>query len=181
MQNWSVWKTVVLSVLLLTLAACAGSAQVAEDDRAALARTLAGVFVDGGSYARILDEGAELAESYSVDAIEFELGRTVSDDERARVRQILHDVLAEFLTQTRMEQILTDVCERNFTAAQLDATINYFRSPAGVRFLEIEATLAREIDEQVMALLGADEDAFVGRVDQALAVEFPGLDDEAVP
>jgi hypothetical protein len=181
MQNWAARKTAVLSMLVLILAACSGADQVTEDDRAGLARTLAGVFVDGGSYDRILDEGAELAESYSVDAMQLELGRTLSDDERAAVRQILHDVLGEFLPQTRMEQILTNVCERNFTAAQLGATIDYFRSPAGVRFLEIQATLAAEIDEQVMAVLGADEDAFADRVDAALAAEFPGLDDRATP
>jgi len=166
---------IALPALLILIASCTGPARVSEDQRPELAGTLAQVFVDAGSHEQMLDEGADLALDYSIDALKLELGRELTEDEAARVRQILHDVLGEFVTEAGLGQLLTEVCEESFTAAELQAYIEFFRSPAGARFLEIQPEVSAEIDERVLVALRSSSDAFADRVDEELANEFPAL------
>jgi hypothetical protein len=175
MRDLSKSSLIAILFLLLAVAACSGRPAVSEDDRAELAGRLAEIFIEAGSYDRMLDDGADFALPYTVDTLELELGREIEVVEADRVRRILRDTLAELVTQAQYAGILTDVAQENLTARELDSAIGFFRSAEGARFLELLPELSDSTDDRVLALVRGETESFATLVDTRLAELFPEL------
>ena len=149
----------------------AGASASAEE----AAQKVADLAVELGAYERALDNGSELAWESSVEALTLQLGRELTPDEQAKVKEIFSTVLGEFLTASLWKESVARVYGRNFTVAELDAMIEFYNSPAGRKTLQFEGELADDVDGELRTALDAKIDAFIDRIDEALATEFPEL------
>jgi hypothetical protein len=166
-----------MSVLAL---ACAGPASAPDtpDNRLKSATVLAMMFEEAGAVDRARDEGADLATEATIPALELELGRTLTDEEKARVSEIMLGVLEDFLTEDDWVVTVAEILAEEFSVAELDSVIEFFKSPVGMRFLEVEGAVSKKIDDRIGDTLDNRFDAFVLRVDEELAMAFEGLAEE---
>ena len=169
-------STSVILVLALS-AACSGSHHVADSPEARQeeARTFARLSIEGGSLNKALEKGAALGEAYSLETLNVELGRDLSDEERATVRRIMRDSLSEILTPEIWTETLVSVCTEYFTAGELHEINEFFQSPTGSKFLSIESELSQDINDRADAVFEQNIDAFIARVDEGLGEAFPAL------
>jgi len=116
-----------------------------------------------------------MGEAYSLETLKIELGRELSDEERATVRRIMRDALAEIITPESWTETVISVCAEHFTAAELHEINHFFQSPAGHKFLGLGGTLSQEINDRADAAFSASIDAFIARVDEELGTAFPEL------
>jgi hypothetical protein len=172
-------RIVVLALPVLFLS-CAVPPEAPDtpEARSEAATTLARVLVAGGSWDNALSDGAEVAQGYTVQAIEVELERELTEEERARVQEILRSVIAEFVTADVWEETLSTVCAENFTASEMKSITAFLESPAGAKLLELGDDLALEINGRVDAMFEDRLDEFVDRVDEELDQAFEGLAEE---
>jgi len=99
----------------------------------------------------------------------------ITEEEEARVTEVMHDVLAEFLTRDQWILAVSEVLSAHFTVAEIDATTAFFKSPAGMKFMEVEDVLTKDIDDRVGAAFDQRFDEFAARVDEELNKAFPAL------
>jgi hypothetical protein len=172
-KGWAVVAIVSLAVV----GACAGGGQIANtpEMREQVARKIVRLEIESGGLDQRLDQGADLAQAYSLDTLRLELGRELTDQELERVRQIMRSVLGEFLTPELWEQILVGVYSANFTAPELQEIHEFFETPAGSKILRLSAKLTAEIESQTDSKLEGQLQAFVDRVDEELGKAFPAL------
>jgi hypothetical protein len=172
-------NTSKLSVLILIAlaVACSGAEYVADspEARVEIASTLARLSIETGSLDQTLNSGADLAFDYTEEALKVEIGRELTDDEKAQVRAIIYRVLGEFLTGELWQQTLTEIFAENFTASELAETLAFFESPTGRKILETEAVMNREIDDRADEVLTPRLEEFSDRIDEELAKAFPSL------
>jgi len=165
--------TVTCLVLLGAVFACAApETPDSPESRAESARALARLSLEMGSLDRALDRGAEWAQSASNDALTLELGRELTDEEQARVREILRGVLAEYMTRDVWEEGVVRVYAEEFTAAELDGIVAFYGSPIGRKLLERESALSDLVDDEMDVAFEGRVEEFIGRVDAALNAEF---------
>jgi len=174
-RNVALWGGVV--AMSIVAAACAGqvSAPDTPENRLEVAVALATMFAEAGAVDRALSEGAELATESTIPALELDLGRALTDEEKVRLGEIMRGVLGEFLTEDQWVETVGDVLADHFTVGEIDALTKFYKSPAGVRFMELEATLTRDIDDRVGDAFDERFDAFAARVDEELSRSFEGL------
>lgn len=171
-------RELALFALLLAMAAgCAGGQGSAPASASAeeAAQRVAGLAVQMGSHERALERGSRLAWESSVDAMTLQLGRELTAEEQDRVKAIFKTTLGEFLTAELWQGSVARVYAENFTAAELDAMFAFYSSPAGRKTLEMEGVLADAVDDELLRELASEMEAFIERVDGALAEAFPGL------
>jgi hypothetical protein len=167
----------LFSLLIVLAAGCTaqqGSATASASAEEA-AEKIATLAVELGAYDLALDSGSALAWEASADALTLELGRELTEDERATVKRIFNTVLGEFLTADLWKRSVTKVYAKHFTAAELDAMVAFYDSPVGRKTLQLEGQLADAVDTELEEALDGEIDAFIERIDQSLAAEFPGL------
>ena len=128
--------------------------EVVEGDIASIARACHA----GGAILKVIIEAALL-----------------TDEEKVRLGEIMRGVLGEFLTEDQWVKTVSDVLADHFTVGEIDALTKFYKSPAGVRFMELEATLTRDIDDRVGDAFDERFDAFAARVDEELSRSFEGL------
>lgn len=145
------------------------------ETRKELAGKLAKLSIELGSLDRVLESGAELALRSSADTIQLELGRELTDREQGQVQLILRTVLSEYVTAELWEETVTRVYADNFTASELDSMLEFYSSTVGRKSLQLEGMLSQEVDAGVEQALEGRIDEFIGRVDDELALAFPGL------
>jgi hypothetical protein len=145
------------------------------------ARALASFQIEKGVLASTLDQGADLALDYSLDALKLELGRELTPDEKQRARSVLREALEGIYTPERWEVHLADVYSRHFTPAELDTFLSFLQSPVGLRLLEVQHKVENEVSDGGEAILEERLDEFVQSVDEALLREFNGRSKEGVP
>jgi len=174
-RNEAFWICVV--AVSFIAAACTGpvSAPDTPENRLQSAVALATMFAEAGAVDRALGDGADLATESTIPVLELELARALTDQEKARVSEIMRAVLAEFLTEEQWVQTVAETTAAHFTVAEIDAITSFYESPAGGRFMELEPTLSRDIDDRVGDALDERFDAFTARVDEELAKAFEGL------
>ncbi len=165
---------VTLGLILGLTIGCAGPTDSPEA-RQELAGELARLSVELGSLDRLLEDGAEMAWSSSADTIRLELGRELTGQEQGQVQRILRTVLSEFVTAELWEETVTRVYAENFTAGELDSMLEFYSSPAGRKSLQLQGKLTQQVDAAVEQALEARIDEFIARVDEELALAFPGL------
>jgi hypothetical protein len=165
---------VAMSVLAL---ACGGAASAPDtpENRLKSATVLAMMFEEAGSVDRARDEGAALATESTIPALELELGRSLTDEEKARVSEIMRGVLDDFLTDDDWIMTVAEVLAEEFAVADLDAIVEFFKSPTGIRFLEVEGAVSKAIDDRLGETFDKRFDAFAARVDEELSAAFQGL------
>jgi hypothetical protein len=166
----------VVTTLLIAVG-CAGPASAPDnpDNRLKSATVLAMMFEAAGAVDRARDEGAALATESTIPPLELELGRTLTDEEKARVSEIMLRVLDDFLTDDEWVMTVAEVLADEFSVAELDSVIAFFKSPAGIRFLEVEGAVSKEIDDRIGDTFDKRFDAFASRVDEELSAAFEGL------
>lgn len=161
--------------------ACAQPAPVADSPEARLdqARAITELQLAAGEYEAMLDKGAALATSASVDALTLELGRELSGDELDEVRAVMRAALSEVLTVQVWRDEVAEVYVGLFTADELAEARGFFGSPAGQKVL----ALGNRLDDEVVAVLTAvlDDRAsdLSATIDAGLAERFPELAGEA--
>lgn len=158
----------------IVLAACAQPADTPEA-RLAQAREVAQIEVDGGALADALNLGAAIAWTASAEALAMELGRPVTEPEEERVRGILRDALAEFLTSEAWVEASAAVYAEHLTPAELEELAAFYRTGTGTKLLSIQAALTDQLGDAAEAIVVQNEMAFATRVDEALAEAFPEL------
>jgi len=167
--------SVVVAVLMI--GGCSQPAPIADSPEARLeqARALTAIEVESGALDDMLDEGAALARQATADMLMLELEREPSQEDLARLEAVMRAGLAEYLTAELWQETVAKIYAENFTAAELQATREFYESPAGRKILSIQRSLDAEVGDAVEAALEVHSDEFTARVDAALAVSFPEL------
>jgi len=167
--------SVVAAVLIL--AACSQPAPIADSPEARLeqARALTALEVESGALDEMLDEGAALAREATADLLMLELEREPSEEDLAKLEAAMRAGLAEFLTAGLWQETVAKIYAENFTAAELQATREFYLSPAGSKIMSIQRLLDAAVGDAVETALEPHSDEFAARVDAALAESFPEL------
>jgi len=170
------WMVAVV-VSLATIGACGGAGQIEDtpEMRNEIARKIVKLEIESGDLDQRLDQGADLAQAYSLDTLRLELGRELTDQELTRVREVMRSVLGEYLTEEGWEGILTEVYVEHFTAPEMQEIADFFKSPAGAKILRLSAQLSDEIEAKADAMFEGRLDEFVNRIDEELGKAFPEL------
>ena len=165
---------IATGLLLLVVALACAAPQTADspESRAEAAGELARLSLELGSLDQVLNRGADWAQSASNDALTLELGRELTDEEQARVREILRGVLADYMTRELWAQSVTRVYAEEFTAAELDEIVAFYGSPIGRKLLERESALSDRVDDEMDVAFEGQIEEFVSRIDEALNAEF---------
>jgi hypothetical protein len=137
------------------------------------ARLAAQLELDGGALEIALDEGADTAMVGSIDALEYDLGRALSKEEKGKVTRIFRDALAGILTADIWIEATAEVYARHLTVQDLRALTDFYRTDSGTRILAIQGPLARDLGDAAEKLVGEGEAEFADQVDQALEELFP--------
>jgi hypothetical protein len=103
----------------------------------------------------------------------LELEREPSGEDLAQLEAVMRTGLAEFLTAEVWQETVAQVYVENFTAAELQATREFYLSPAGQKILSLQRSLDDQIGEAVDTVLEVYRDEFADRIDAALAERFP--------
>ncbi len=178
------WKTCVLvlsAVLVVVMAlGCAQPAPLADtqENRIVQARALTALEVESGALDDMLDEGAALAREATTDMLMIELEREPSQEDLAQLEAVMRAGLEEYLTAELWQETVAKVYAESFTAAELQATREFYQSPAGRKILSIQRSLDAEVGDAVEAALEVHSDEFAARVDAALAERFPELNED---
>ena len=164
-------------VLLILTTACRvdGTAEPIADSpeqRAEFAVQLARLAAEHGQFDQMLDEGAELARRAGSPSLELELERPLSDEEQARMRGLLRDLLTEFVSSERWQQIVATAYAESFTADELARVLAFYDSPLGVKIIETRAPLTERIKSDTHAMFNLRLEEFIERADAVLAAEF---------
>jgi len=168
----SLFAAVGLAILLA--ASCAaqeggGASQTAEE----ASRELARLSVELGALDAALDRATGWTWAASSDAVVLELGREPSEEEQARARAVLRQVIGEFLTPALWEESVARVYAEHFSAAELNEMVRFYGSPVGRKVLSLETRLSDEVDDRIGESLGGETlEAFIARVDEALGAEL---------
>ena len=168
-----------VSLLAIVFMACACSqpAPLADtpENRLEQARALTAIEVEVGALDGMLDEGAALAREATADMLMLELEREPSEEDLAQLEAVMRAGLAEFLTAELWQETVAAIYAENFTATELQATTEFYESPAGRRILSIQRSLDAEVGDAVETALEVHSDEFAARIDAALAERFPEL------
>jgi hypothetical protein len=168
-------RVAVVGLTILLAGGCASQDATGSRTAEEAARELATLSVELGGLDSALNDAADWAWEASVDIVTLELGREPTEDERARGREVLREVIGEFVTVDLWEEIVAGVFASNFTAAELNDAVRFYSSPAGRKILSLEAEVTDEVDDRMGAALDDEMEAFIQRVDEALSAEL-GLD-----
>jgi hypothetical protein len=165
--------SVVVAVSMFV--ACSQPAPIADTPEARLeqARALTAIEVESGALDSMLDEGAALAREATADLLMLELERQPTEDDLAQLEAVMRAGLAEFLTAELWQETVAEVYAENFTAAELQATREFYMSPTGRKILSIQRSLDGEVGDAVETVLEVHSDEFAARIDAALAERFP--------
>lgn len=169
-------RSIVLVIsVVMTGWACSQPAPLADtpENRLDQARALTAVEVESGALDEMLDEGAALAREATADMLMLELEREPSEEDLAQLEAVMRAGLAEFLTADLWQEAVAKVYVENFTAAELQATREFYLSPTGQKILSLQRSLDTEIGDAVEAVLAVHSDEFANRIDSALAEKFP--------
>ena len=168
---------VSVGVALFIGGACSQPAPIEDSPEARLdqARALTAAEVASGALDSMLDEGAALAREATADMLMLELEREPSDEDLAQLEAVMRASLAEFLTAELWQETVAEVYADNFTAAELEETVDFYTSPTGRKILGLQRSLDEEVGNAVEAVLEAHSDEFAVRIDAALVETFPEL------
>ena len=178
------WRKCVLPLaavfVVMMAVGCSQPAPIADspEARLELARALTAVEVESGALDDMLDEGAALAREATADMLMLELEREPSQEDLAQLEAVMRAGLAEFLTAELWQETVAKVYAENFTVAELQATMQFYQSPAGQKILSLQRSLDAEVGDAVEAVLEVHSDEFTARVDAALAERFPELNED---
>jgi len=153
----------------------AGQIEDSPEARTELAHKIVKLEIENGDLDQRLDQGADLAQAYSLDTLRLELGRELTDQELDRVREVMRSVLGEFLTDEVWEGILSEVYAKHFTANEMQSIYDFFESPAGKKIMQLSGQMMQEIDAETDVVFEGQMDAFVNRIDEELGEAFPEL------
>jgi len=173
--------TLVVGMGVAMVVACAPQAPPDTPElRMEKARALAALQVGkgGGSYEETLDRGAALALEATTDALTIELGRELSDEEALQVKAVMRGAIAEVLTPERWAAAATEVYAAHISAADLEAALEFYSSPAGIRILGLQATIDRQMADAVEGIVVSDLGVVTAAIDSGLADLFPELAEE---
>jgi hypothetical protein len=173
------WKKCVLPLatifVVMMAVGCSQPAPIPDSPEARLeqARALTALEVESGALDAMLDEGAALAREATRDLLMLELEREPSAEDLAQLEAVMRTGLVEFLTAELWQETVAKVYAENFTAAELEATREFYMSPTGRKILSIQRSLDREVGDAVETALEVHSDEFAARIDAALAERFP--------
>jgi len=169
------FNLISIVVAALIFVACAQPVSIEDSPEARLeqARALTAVEVESGALDEMLDEGAALAREATADMLMLELEREPSEEDLAQLEAVMRAGLAEFLTADLWQEAVAKVYVENLTAAELQATREFYLSPTGQKILSLQRSLDTEIGDAVEAVLAVHSDEFANRIDSALAEKFP--------
>lgn len=169
------FNLISIVVAALIFVACAQPVSIEDSPEARLeqARALTAVEVESGALDEMLDEGAALAREATADMLMLELEREPSEEDLAQLEAVMRAGLAEFLTADLWQATVARVYAENFTAAELQATREFYESPAGRKIMSIQRSLDAEVGDAVDAALEVHSDEFEARINAALAERFP--------
>jgi len=169
--------TIGLALSLGLAAGCAGTGATPDspEKRTEIAGELARLSLELGSLDSALDSGADWAWDASAETLEVEVGRALTEEEQAKVRDVLRNVLTEFLTPALWEETITRVYSEQFTADELDSILAFYDSPGGRKVLKTEQAVRQAVNSELEGPLEGRLEEFIGRVDEELAKAFPDL------
>lgn len=155
--------------------ACAQTPPLADtpENRLEQARALTAIEVESGALDGMLDEGAALAREATANMLMLELEREPTQKDLAQLEAVMRAGLAEFLTADLWQETVAKVYVENFTAAELQATREFYLSPTGQKILSLQRSLDDQISDAVESVLDVYSDEFAERIDSALAERFP--------
>jgi len=157
--------------------ACGGPAPIADSPEARLdqARAITDIQLAAGEYEAMLDKGAAIATSGSLDALTLELGREPSQEELDAVRAVMREGLSEILTVEVWQDTVAQVYAGLFTADELAEARAFFGSPTGQKILTMGSRLDAEVVAALTAVLDDRSSELSASIDAGLAKRFPEL------
>ena len=109
----------------------------------------------------------------SIDALEYDLGRQLSDEERTKVKSIFRSALANILTAEVWIDRTSMAYVRHLNLKNLTDLTDFYQTESGQKILAIQPALNRDLSEAAERLLNEKQAAFAEQVDAALEQMFP--------
>lgn len=142
------------------------------------AREVAQLEIANGALDDALNLGADIALAASADALDQELGRPATEEEREQVRNIFRKALAKFITPETWLKVSAAVYAQHLTPTELKALAAFYRTSTGSKLLVLQAEITAELGDAAEAIFVKNEMAFAEHVDKALAETFPEIGQE---
>jgi len=166
-------RKLLLLVLLVSMMFVGLTIAGEEEGLLHYARLAAQMELTGGALEIALDEGADTAMLGSIDALEYDLERTLSDEEKAKVSNVFREALARILTAEVWVETTAEVYARHLKTDDLRALTDFYQTDAGAKILAIQGPLNQDLTEAAESLVREGEAAFADQVDSALEEIFP--------
>lgn len=164
-------------VAVLVLAGCTSQKDTPEL-RLERAKEIAAIEVEHGVFDSAVDRGANIALSASLATLEEQLGRPTTEADKERLRAILREALAGFMTKEAWMKVESATYARHLTAAELADLTAFYKTSTGSRLLAVQAELAAEMGDAADKLFAENRDAYVKHVGDAVNRAYPELAQE---
>jgi len=158
-------------ITLLALTACAPVKDTPEL-RLKRAEEVAAIEVEHGAFDSALDRGANIALSASLVTLGEELKRPTTEADKERLRGILREALAEFMTKEAWMKVESAGYAHYLTAAELGDLAAFYRTASGSKLLNVQSALTTEISDAAEKIFAENRESFVKRVGEAVNKAF---------
>ena len=172
----------IVTIVMVTMVALAGCAPEKDTPELRLKRAeeVAALEVEHGAFDSALDRGANIALSASLVTLGEELKRPTTEADKERLRGILREALAEFMTKEAWIKVESAVYARHLTVSELDDLAAFYRSASGSKLLTVQSALTTEMSEEAEKIFAENRESFAKRVGEAVNKAFPEIAPEAI-
>lgn len=121
--------------------------RVKEAERRVLAEELVREELKGEGFDLVMDEATRTGLNVMRPTLEQDMGRELSRTEDETLAQVFRTTLAEVYPKDMWVEALVPVYLKHLSAEYLEGILSFYRSPAGRRLLEAQATIQAEAEK----------------------------------
>lgn len=162
----------IVALITILSGVCATSAS---ENEAALgvARQAANLELQAGALDMALEEGAETALIGSQTALESALGRNLTAEETAKVKNVFRQALSQLLSPHTWVETTAKVYVRHLSEDELRDLLHFYESDTGQKVLGAQRDLSHDLGDTAERLLDEYQEEFATEVDTRLEKMFP--------
>jgi hypothetical protein len=142
------------------------------------ARELASLIFSAGQFDLLVTQAARAGAVPMKAALEWRLGRQLTEDESRRVSEVFLRTFKDAFPQSEYEAHFAGLFVRYYSAEDLKELVAFYRTPLGLKTLRFSAITMMETRAWVHQVIAARQREFAERLKAELVREFPALSPE---
>ena len=128
--------------------------------RQLLSMETAKLVLAGGTFGVIIDAAVEQGTQVVAARIQGESGRELTKSEYDNVKEAFRESFTRTYPAKDWEGPFAELYEKHFTASELDQLLKFYKTPAGMKFLQSQGTIAAEGAQIGIRLVGSKQEEF---------------------